>query len=247
DAGALPQAASGRLVNGLVSQRARARHDADHAWLMDVARHDADLRAARSDDARAIRPDQPGAAALQHGFDADHVEHRHALGDADDELDAGVGRFEDRVRRERRWHVNDANRGAGRALRVRDGIEDRQPEVLLAAAARRHAADHLRAVGQALLRVERALLAGQALANNFRLGVDQNAHAVPPARATTFEAASVNPVAATTSSPLSASSCRPFSTFVPSSRTTTGTPTCTWRTAASTPSAITSQRTIPPN
>src|SRR5690606_24081457 len=133
-----------------------------------------------------------------------------------------------------------------RALRVRDGIEDRQPEVLLAAAARRHAADHLRAVGKALLRVERALLAGQALANNFRLGVDQNAHAVPPARATTFEAASVNPVAATTSSPLSASSCRPFSTFVPSSRTTTGTPTCTWRTAASTPSAITSQRTMPP-
>ena len=67
-----------------------------------------------------------------------------------------------------------------------------------------------------------------------------------PANFTTFDAASVRPVAAVILSPLFASSSRPFSTFVPSSRTTTGTLTSTCFTAVITPSAIKSQRTMPP-
>ncbi len=43
----------------------------------------------------------------------DHVERRDALGDADDHLDAGVGRLEDRVGRARRRHEDDRRVGAG--------------------------------------------------------------------------------------------------------------------------------------
>src|SRR3970040_2344811 len=75
----------------------------------------------------------------------------------------------------------------------------------------RHGGHDFRAVIQALLRVECALLAGQSLANHFRIGVDQNAHAEVPANRTTFDAASVSPVAALIVSPLFASSPRPLS------------------------------------
>ena len=51
----------GGLAHRLVGQRARARHDADAARLVDVARHDADLALARRDDARAVRTDQARA------------------------------------------------------------------------------------------------------------------------------------------------------------------------------------------
>ena len=48
--------------------------------------------------------------------------------------------------------------------------------MLLAAAARRHAADELGAVGEALLGMERALLAGEALADDARVLVDEDGH-----------------------------------------------------------------------
>src|SRR5690606_30662250 len=116
---------------------------------------------------------------------------------------------------------------ARRLLRLRHGIEDRQIEMRRAAAPGRHAGHDLRAVVEALLRVKRALLAREALADHLRVFIDQNAHCAAPASCTTFEAASVRPVAATTLRPLLSSISRPFSTFVPSRRTTTGTPTCT--------------------
>src|SRR6185436_3915627 len=64
DASALPQAAQRRLIDGLVRQRSRTRHDADRARLVDRARHDADLGAARRDDAGAVRADEPRPRAL---------------------------------------------------------------------------------------------------------------------------------------------------------------------------------------
>ena len=104
--------------------------------------------------------------AGERGLHAHHVVDRNALGDAHHELDAGIGRLEDRVGRERRRHVDDAGGGAGFFDRIRHGVEHRQVQVLLAAAAGRDAADHLRAVLDALLGVERALLAGEALADD---------------------------------------------------------------------------------
>src|SRR5690606_26585518 len=85
---------------------------------------------------------------------------------------------------------------------------------------------------------------GQALRDDLRLLADEDAHAAPPASETTFDAASRRSSAGTIESPLSLSICLPFSTFVPSSLTTTGTLTSSSFTAAITPSAIRSHRTI---
>jgi hypothetical protein len=48
--------------------------------------------------------------------------------------------------------------------------------MLLTTAARRDTPDDFRAVGNALLRVETTLLAGEALANDLGALVDQNTH-----------------------------------------------------------------------
>ena len=178
DAGALAEALVSRLEHGLVGQRARARHDADAALLVDEARHDADLAFARRDDARAVRPDETRARAGERRLDAHHVVDRDAFGDAHHELDAGVGRFEDRIGRERRGHVDDAGGRAGFLHGIGHGVEHRQVEMFLTAAARRDAADHLRAVLDALFAVKRALLAGEALADHARVLVDENAHVI---------------------------------------------------------------------
>ena len=69
--------------------------------------------------------------------------HRDALGDADDQLDAGVGGLENRVGGERRRHVDHADVGAGLGHRVVHRVEHRQVQMRLAAAARRDAADEL--------------------------------------------------------------------------------------------------------
>ena len=59
DAGRLAQPEPGQLVNRFVGQRAALRHDADAAFLADVAGDDAGLRLARRDEARTVRADQP--------------------------------------------------------------------------------------------------------------------------------------------------------------------------------------------
>ena len=108
DARRLPDAARRELADRLVGERARARDDADVPGLVDVARHDADLAA----DAGApgvmtpgqFGPDEARLAlqALEHAPHLEHVGDRHALGDADDELEPRVERLEDRVGRARR-------------------------------------------------------------------------------------------------------------------------------------------------
>src|SRR6202171_3777321 len=211
DAGALAEPDVGGLEYGLVGERARARHDADAALLVNEARHDADLAFLRRDDARAVGADQARSGAGQHRLHAHHVIHRDAFGDA-----------------HRR-------------------CESRQSQVLLSAAARSHAAHEPGAVGQRCFRVKGALLAGKSLADHPGVAVDQNAHALPfAASATTLRAASVRSAAAVIVSPLLASFARASCALVPSSRTTTGTLTPTFFTALITPSAMVSQRTMPP-
>ncbi len=58
DAGRLAEAHVGGLLHRLVGQRARARHHADRAALVDMAGHDADLAGVGRDDAGAVRADQ---------------------------------------------------------------------------------------------------------------------------------------------------------------------------------------------
>ena len=120
-----------------------------------------------------------------------HVERRNAFGDADHQRDARIGGFHDGVGGERRRHENHGGVRAGLLHGLRHGIEHRQVEVLGAALAGRHAADDVGAVGDGLLRVERAFLAGEALHDQSRVFVYQYAHSFASAASfTTFSAAS---------------------------------------------------------
>src|ERR1700757_2296200 len=116
-----------------------------------------------------------------------------------------------------------------------------------AAFAWRHTADHLGAVGDRLLGVEGALGAGDPLADHLGRGVDEDRHQAASLTAvTTFCAASARFSAVKIGSPDCCRMRLPSSTLVPSRRTTSGTCRLTSRAAATTPSAITSQRMIPP-
>src|SRR5690606_29909127 len=77
---------------------------------------------------------------------------------------------------ERCRHVDHADRRARCGDRLACRVEDGKIQVFLAAATRRDAADELRAVGDALLGMERALLAGEALTDYASGFVDKNGH-----------------------------------------------------------------------
>src|SRR5262249_47183066 len=165
----------------------------------------------------------------------------------DDERDFRLDRLADRVGRARRRHVDHARVAAGLVLRLRDGVEHRQIEMERAAFARRGAADHLCAVGDRGFRMERAVLAGEALGDDLGVLVDQDGHhAVLFTALTIFCAASSRSSAKVTLSLESAMIFLPTSTLVPSSRTTSGTLRPASLTAATTPSAITSHFMMPP-
>src|SRR6266550_1628691 len=112
---------------------------------------------------------------------------------------------------------------------------------------RRHAAGHLGAVGDRLLGVEGALGAGEALADDRRRGIHKDGHhAAKKVVDVVKEAASSKFSAAISGNPDCPRSLRPSSTLVPSRRTTSGTCRLTSRAAATIPSAMTSQRMMPP-
>src|SRR4029078_4954081 len=67
--------------------------------------------------------------------------------------------------------------GAGLLDGFVDGIEHRKAEVLGAALSGRHAADHLRAIGERLTRMERAGLTRHPLRDDPGVAVDEDAHA----------------------------------------------------------------------
>ncbi len=156
---------------------------------MDVAGHDADLALPGRDHAGAVGADEPGPRALERALDADHVEDRDALGDAHHEREPGVDRLEDGVGGEGRRHVDRRSRRAGGRHGLAHGVEDGQrrglpvrerPPPGLPALPGGHAADHLRAVGDRLLRVEGALRAGEALADDLGVPVDEHGHGTQP-------------------------------------------------------------------
>src|SRR5690606_34802410 len=98
DGRGLSQAERGELADRLVGQGAGARYHPDAALHVDVARHDADLEFIGSDDTGAIGSEQQrllAVAAHPVAYD-DHVAHRDAFRDADDEVEIGVDRFPDR-------------------------------------------------------------------------------------------------------------------------------------------------------
>src|SRR6185312_2189920 len=243
----LTEAGSGGLRHRLIGQGARARHDADIALGMDVPGHDADLALLGRDDAGTVGADQPALRAAERALHRHHVEHGNSFGDADDERHAGIDRLEDGVGREGRRHIDGGGRSAGLAHRLADRVEDRKVEMLAAAFAGRHAADHLGPVGDRLLGMEGALGAGETLADHLGVGIDQDGHQAASFTAlTTFSAASARLSAERMGRPDSLNIFLPSRTLVPSRRTTSGTCSATSRAAATMPSAMTSQRMMPP-
>src|SRR5262249_47541324 len=180
-------------------------------------------------------------------LDLDHVGDRDALGDADDQRDLGLDRLADRIGRARRRHVDHARVGAGLGRGLGDRVEHRQVEMIPAALAGRPAAHHPGAVGDRRLRMKGAVLAGETLADDLGVLIDQDGHQAAPLIALAiFCAASSRSSPEVTLSLESAMIFLPRSTLVPSSRTTSGTLRPDSFTAATTPSAITSHFMMPP-
>lgn len=128
------------------------------------------------DDAGAVRPDQADAGFVDGFLHVQHVEGRHAFGDADDQLHAGVHGFQDGVLGKRCRYVDHRGVSLGLAYGILHGVEHRQAQVLGTALTRGHATNDLGADLQRLFGVESPVLAGETLHQHFRIFVDQYAH-----------------------------------------------------------------------
>ena len=176
DAGALADAFGSELGDDFVDERAGAADDADLAREEDVAGHDADAGlCAGGDDAGAVRPDEGALSAEEGALDHDHVHHRDAFGDADDERDFGGGRFEDGVRGEGCGDEDDADVRAGGAHGLVDGGVDRDAVLLFASAPGVDGCHDVRAVGDGAAHVIRALRP-DSLDHQARIGINKNSH-----------------------------------------------------------------------
>jgi hypothetical protein len=188
-----------------------------------VSRNDSSLRLTGGDDSRTVRTDQPCIRNIEPGFDRQHIQRRNAFGNADDQLDAGIECFKDAVFGDWRRYVNHGRRRTGGIDRISNGIKHRQIQMFCAAFARCYTANQFGAIGNGLFTVQGTLRPGETLADDLGVLVDQNAHGLPPAAATTFSAASFREFAGMMLRPLSFRRARPASELLPSKRTTTGT------------------------
>ena len=103
----------------------------------------------------------------KHLFDSHHIELRNAFGYADHQRYLGLDRLLNRFGGRRGRHVDHGRICAGSLDRITNTFEHWQIQVRLTSFVRRHTADHLRAVLDCLLRMERALLAGETLHDHF--------------------------------------------------------------------------------
>src|SRR6185437_9214274 len=174
DGGCLAQAFTTGLEDRFVGQRAGARNNSDLARLEDIAGHDADLAFTGRHYTGAVRTDQPRFGTRQRALDLDHIHHRNAFGDADDQRNLGLDRFANRVAGAGRRHIDDARVAAGFLFSFGDRIEHRQIQMARTAFAGRGTADHFRAVVDRRLRMEGAVLAGETLADDLGVLVDED-------------------------------------------------------------------------
>ena len=188
---------------------------------MNPSRHDSNFAFPRRDNSGTIRPNEPRAAGLQELPRAHHVEHRNALGDADHQLDFRGSGFHDGVGRKRRGHKNYGSVSSGFVHCLLNTIEDRPAFVRGAAFTGCDPTDDLRSVFRASFGVECTFTPGDPLHNDARRFIYKDAHA-RLAAATTFSAASFIVSATMKFNPDCCKISLPCSTFVPSSRNTTG-------------------------
>ena len=176
DTGGLPDLASSELADRFIGQCSAARNHTHVAFQMNMARHDSDFAFAGRDDSGAIGSDQPRSLSFEEGACPDHVECRNAFGDANDQFDAGGGRFHDRIGRIWRRYENDGGVGSRLAPRFFNRIEDIEAFMCDAAFGRRDSPHHVRPVLHGLNRVKRAFKTGDALNEQSCVVVDEYAH-----------------------------------------------------------------------
>ena len=212
------------LVHGHVGQGAGAGDDADIARAVDPRGHDPDLALSGRDDARAIRPDQARTGGADEILDLDHVQHRDAFADADDQGDAGQRRFDDGVGGKRGRHKNDRHIGRRFALTASSTVLKTGfsrwicpplPGVMPPTT--------LRAVFDHLRGMKSAFAAGKTLNNHSRFFIDQNGHAQSPlASSTTRRTASASSFSVMKFNCDSRRILMPSSSLVPTRRMTMG-------------------------
>ncbi len=106
-----------------------------------------------------------------------HVDDRNSFGNADHQFDAGIDRFQDSIGRAGRGHENYRDIATGCLARLPDSVEDGNPAFkLLPTFPGSDTGDHVRPVFHALLRVESARAAGDALHAESRIFIDEDRH-----------------------------------------------------------------------
>src|SRR5665213_4464795 len=101
---------------------------------------------------------------------------RNALGDADDERDPALGRFDDRRGRELRWHHDEGRRGPGRGHGLFDRVEDRDAVDVTPPFAGGDAPDDLGAVVAVAQAMKATLSPGESLDDHLGVLINENTH-----------------------------------------------------------------------
>ena len=96
------------------------------------------------------------------------------LGQTYDQANTGVGGFHDGIGGKARRHGDQADIGVGGCYSHAHGIEDGLAFEPLAAFARRHAANHVRAIFHHQLGMKAALPPGYALHQHLGVAIDEN-------------------------------------------------------------------------
>mmetsp|Transcript_4922 Transcript_4922/g.10845 ORF Transcript_4922/g.10845 Transcript_4922/m.10845 type:complete len:344 (+) Transcript_4922:27-1058(+) len=175
DASSLAEPRHSGLVDRFVGQGARARYDTDLALLVNVSRHDPNLALTRLDNSRAVRPNEPGGG-LGHErlLHSDHVLLGDPLSDAHHQWNLRIQRLKNR-RGSAGWRdVNHGGISTGLLDSLCNILEYRQAHVLGPSLLGVDATNHLSAIRNGLLRVERPLFARQALTDHLGVLVNKN-------------------------------------------------------------------------
>src|SRR5699024_671790 len=215
---------------------------------MDMAWHNTNFAVfARNDNTWAVRANKAYTTfLLEISFYKKHIHSRNAFRNTNNKLNTSLCSFNDGIFTESSWYINHRSCSASRFYRFFYSVKYWQAKVSLPTLTWGNPTHHLSTVSNRLFRMQRTLRTSKTLANNLSVFIDQDTHAAPPTASTICFAASLKPDAAIIFSPLSARILLPSSALLPSKRTTTGTSTPTSFTAPKIPSAIKSQRTIPP-
>ena len=139
---------------------------------MDVPRHDPDLALPRRDDSGTVGTDEARFPSPEETADLQHVPCRYSLGDADHQIQIGVGRLQNGVSRKRGRHEDHAGVGSLLGDGFPDRVVDGKAVVPGTSLAGSDARDHLSAVAAALGRMKAALTARDALNHDSGCRID---------------------------------------------------------------------------